>query len=1441
MPDGKKSYLEFAKAIKVKYPDYKDVDDFELASKMVEKYPEYADQVDLEPLPSTLNPEVKNTSAPSVLVGGTSGLAATPSASQNQFDLNIPGRLNPKTFAPFEDESGQVKPYVPAVDQPVSKEEQEFEKQVLEVEKANKFSIPTDAELKGKTLQQPKTINSYSPLGKRRQVDLNTTVKTDKSGMPTITSMNMDDTDQKGTIMYLNDKKEEELKDISDFYDKDFVPKRNLSGLPISDKESTVDFYMEYLKSRNPDEYNYTQEKLKSLQDTVDEDKKTGEDKEDTSEDQLALERYKAEIQSKAFELKTKAFKAKYSIAENNIDNYFREKVNEFNSLNSSIQKDYDQLTAIKNQLNSLPKNDQGQIILNAANRKETEALIQKQNELLSSFDQKVQRQNEIKQDSDFMDATQLMSDVQKNYNDVSKYYYDLATNNPDAYRDLPEYKRLIEQKKKSQKQKDILEESTGGDLGIMESVSRAVTNTVSKLAYIPKSLTSNSEYGWTDKLYDITKNNIDDFNDEYIATPKGLDKPILEDGNWNLKYLPGKVAGAATDMAIMVMLTKGAGEVAAPVLSGEAASSLGSVVSGYVMSASGYYDEAKDAGMSEKEAVGFSRSLALQQAILELVSPNDKLLTPGNIKDDVAKFTNRVANGATRKEAIFETTKEIINKVAPEVTQENLQLVNELVNKYTSKELSGELSSAKQSVGEQMIETSIITALTTLGIGGKSSTKTTSSLNKQALYMAAYSPDKVLGSLEKMLQSGQISDQKAADVLQKITVASEALGKMDKNIPVEKQIDILPEMMNKLIKEQEEKSVDSNFKNIKKEEVADIDEKIQNILSGTPEIDDNDLLAGLEEELLNEKEQKNVEEQKTKKTEVLTTEEENKMQKEGLFEVDKSEEIKPIELTVEKTKKETKPLDMEVTLPPQIAGGLPRKMVFKNGEWKESVGGELTSVSKNVQEIADKAFNEQHKYESEDVINQEKQIQDDTENKQGLSGEERIGKESIEAKPEQTTSAKKTEASGVLQTQKEVKKEPLPIMKVGGQEFYVEVNDKNIGTYTSVKTGAQLPIQSDKFKALENMRNKKPSENITEEEDVTDQKPEVKVSPKVVSDLIDLASKTTVLIIDKGGYDFAQAVKKAVAYVKAKNPKYQKLVDAGIIDEDTFEKEVEAALKKEEPKPEEKKDQQQPVDKKEKPVLETGAEEKSDVSENKNEEQNVTSGKIESQDFSEGEKKKKKSIARIESDPEFKNIRDNVSNEDVMYSVTKKKRVAEFVNRKLDEFEKDGILLEVAMDMAEGKNIFPDVIHGVAYGFMAKRIAELSERNDVNPSEADMLMSVAGKLYTKFTDFGYNAGVQASLQDVVNKELGTVSSSEALTREAVHQKVKKIQEESLTEKEKTEIKQVNEDIKKEWELNLQEAVKEKIAEMSKAILGEEKANKASSFFSSLKNNLKDC
>jgi hypothetical protein len=48
MPDGRLNVDQFAEKVKAKYPEYKDVDNATLTSKIIDKYPEYKDQVNLE-------------------------------------------------------------------------------------------------------------------------------------------------------------------------------------------------------------------------------------------------------------------------------------------------------------------------------------------------------------------------------------------------------------------------------------------------------------------------------------------------------------------------------------------------------------------------------------------------------------------------------------------------------------------------------------------------------------------------------------------------------------------------------------------------------------------------------------------------------------------------------------------------------------------------------------------------------------------------------------------------------------------------------------------------------------------------------------------------------------------------------------------------------------------------------------------------------------------------------------------------------------------------------------------------------------------------------------------------------------------------------------------------------------------------------------------------
>lgn len=104
----------------------------------------------------------------------------------------------------------------------------------------------------------------------------------------------------------------------------------------------------------------------------------------------------------------------------------------------------------------------------------------------------------------------------------------------------------------------------------------------------------------------------------------------------------------------------------------------------------------------------------------------------------------------------------------------------------------------------------------------------------------------------------------------------------------------------------------------------------------------------------------------------------------------------------------EAKPLTEgdQVQLDPQIKGGMPRVMEFKNGTWQQKVGNEYTTVSKEVQQEAQNLY--------------------DSQNKQRVSGEVRVGQEPIQAKPIEGGSQETSSTGGNVQASEEVTKPSL-------------------------------------------------------------------------------------------------------------------------------------------------------------------------------------------------------------------------------------------------------------------------------------------------------------------------------------------------------------------------------------------------------------------------------
>lgn len=667
----------------------------------------------------------------------------------------------------------------------------------------------------------------------------------------------------------------------------------------LDDNKNTIDFYMSHIKETNPEEYNYMLQKQLSLS----KDKKAHElsgNIEDIEEDDLMIQKSHAEILQKALALKTRVMSGKYDIASNALKDNYGDVIN---SINESTTKAQDVATKIQGIDDFLKNNYQldenGQVLTTPANKKEVEDLINKRNELINEHNVHSESIKNIQENEDFNDALSLLDETQKTYDSLEKTYTDIKNKNPDAFKGLPEYRKQLLEDQQKQFSKDLSESTTGGTLAIPESVGRGVTGITSALSFIPKSFSGDSDYGWTDKLYDVVKSNVDDFDNENNPLPSGYDKPVYENGEWNLKYLPGKIAGTLTEMAPIIAITAAtegatAGMLARMGASGELGTTLGSFAGEYVAVANDFYDEAKASGMSEKEAMSFSRSAATTQAVLGALSPDIKLARRNAFKEGLDTYAKQIAKGASIKDAIKESAKGFTEKLIKEVPQENLQTWAEIQDKNEMYEKMGLNDKIQNSVKKDLIETTILSSIVTLGLGA-GSVKTPSRMQKESLFMAASQPEEVMKAAQNMLNSDKISQQEFNDITMKVAKANLALSKIDKSLPAEKKIKALIPLMEKLDLKEEAAKLDDSQKELLDEKIAKKDAEIKGIVSSPSDEEIED--ANEAESFFNR-----IKEQHTKDNtpEVKIPAEENKMQKEGLFEVDDSQKSQPIELSTQ-------------------------------------------------------------------------------------------------------------------------------------------------------------------------------------------------------------------------------------------------------------------------------------------------------------------------------------------------------------------------------------------------------------------------------------------------------------------------------------------------------------------------------------------------------------
>lgn len=310
---------------------------------------------------------------------------------------------------------------------------------------------------------------------------------------------------------------------------------------------------------------------------------------------------------------------------------------------------------------------------------------------------------------------------------------------------------------------------------------------------------------------------------------------------------------------------------------------------------------------------------------------------------------------------------------------------------------------------------------------------------------------------------------------------------------------------------------------------------------------------------------------------------------------------------------------------------------------------------------------------------------------------------------------------------------------------------------------------------------------------------------PKQVADLIDLTAMATQKAID-AGYTVKEAIDRAVTHIK-KHPFYSRLVEEGHLNEKEFNKAIsQNFIKSEEPI----------TEKKEKPKKEEG-----DIF---------------------GETRKKKTVARAEASKEYKDIIDQMDEDEKFYKSINVKKAHEHIDQVLDKLEDKNLLEGLAEKIIKDKHPFHEKIQNLASAKLADRLRTIAQKEG-NDMQKSAINKLAAELMVKKNRNTNIAATQTALEAEVAK---LMPISEEGLKDFVSASIGDIQNTYLSEEQQKDIASAVNDINslmqtKEAQQAIREAVEAEIDKIAEATKGKEWASKVNEVIDSLKIDLTDC
>lgn len=641
-----------------------------------------------------------------------------------------------------------------------------------------------------------------------------------------------------------NIKRETELKNISD----SFNEFKTTSNPDISQDEEAKNFYLHYLKKYNPAEYKYETEKLEYNKDNP-----------------LQKQRIEVAFINKGLVLKNKALAAKSEEIGNVLsDQFFGYKmdVDKFEIINDEINTLKPKIDVIGNELSKYPKDENGNIIIDATNKSKIEKLNSLYNDGVERYFKLESQRQEILNSglgNIVSKAKEIQDEETKNY-EYAKNLENLIKES-DKYPELK--KQLIEdalEEKELEKFWDKTPDWMEPIIDFSSGVKRAGTGLLKGLAFMPKitrvglnkAVGKDPGYNWADKFYDFSDELISNFEKERLAISPNAKKNIFDyeknpdgtakldkDGdkiqitNWSA--LPYQIGNGAGNLALFIG-TAGAGTALGSVsalskigLTASRLSKVGTFAMGYTMSANNNYEDAKANGMTEDQAMTYSLWKSPIDASVELIFPEQKLITP-TIRKSAAKLTaGYISKGVPLKDAILQSTKETLKNIAGENVEELTALASDYASKIVAEKATGVDFKVDDNLMNDIKNTVLVTSIITAPFGVVGSAGRKNQIQNQSLFISANKPNDVLKSIGDLLNSKSITEDQARSATERIRTASEVLKTIPENYSDDKKANILSGLVDKKILENQKKNIDPLFHDEINQKIKEKDDELKN------------------------------------------------------------------------------------------------------------------------------------------------------------------------------------------------------------------------------------------------------------------------------------------------------------------------------------------------------------------------------------------------------------------------------------------------------------------------------------------------------------------------------------------------------------------------------------------------------------------------------------